>query len=213
MNRPRTILRETWQLVAGVTRRPVETYERIAQSPSPRRALVFIGLVALAAGLFYAAGMAGSGKPAETLGGSLLWGLVGVFGVYGAASAVIWRVARLLGSRATFQVILTAWAGSYVPTLVWFGGLALFHVLFVPSGFLDPASAFGVAGPVVVQVAFLAFSLAAFLWKTLLLYLTLRVAGGLDFRRIVAAAAILAPVAIGYWVLGLHFGWFKVPLI
>ena len=210
----RAALRETWRLVAGVTRRPVETYEKIARVPSPRGAVVFIGGLALvAAGASAAVAIAAGSGPARAAAGFVLWGPVGVFGVYLGASAVIWLVGRALGSQATFEAFLTAWAGSYVPTAAWFSGLTLFHALFVPSGFLDPSAVGGVAGPVVVQVVFLAFSVAAFLWKALLLYLTLRVVGGLDFRRIVAAAAILAPVAIGYWLLGLSLGWFKVPFI
>lgn len=209
-------LSETWALIAGVTRRPVEAYEKIARTPSPRGALIFIGLLALVAAAVGAAitAMSAGAGAARVLATFLAWAALGVFGVYLAASAVIWLVGRLLGSRGSFEAVLTAWAGSYVPTAVWFAGLLLTHVLFAPSGLIDGRFAGAVGGPsAVVQVVFLAFSIAAFLWKALLLYLTLRVVGGLDFRHIVAAAFILAPVAIAYWLVGLYFGWFKVPII
>ncbi len=77
---------------------------------------------------------------------------------------------------------------------------------------MDPGSIWLPPG-IWFQFLFFAFSVACFLWKTLLLHLTLRVVGRLDFRRILVAAVILAPVALGYSALGLHLGWFKVPLI
>jgi len=199
--------------VAGVTRRPVETYEKIARTPSPRGAVIFIGLLSVVPAGVGAAIEAAASGPGAAVAAFVAWATVGVFGVYLAASAVIWLVGRLLGSPGSFEAFLTAWAGSYVPTAVWFGGLLLTHVVFAPPGLIGGGLADAVAGPsIVVQVVFLAFSVAVFLWKALLLYLTLRVVGGLDFRRIVAAAAILAPMAIGYWLLGLYLGWFKVPI-
>ncbi len=207
-------LAETWALVAGVTRRPVETYEKIARTPSPRGAVIFIGLLSLIPAAVMAAIEAVATGPVAAVAAFVAWAAVGVFGVYLAASAVIWLVGRLLGSRGSFEAVLTAWAGSYVPTAVWFGGLLLTHVLFAPPGFIDVRPAGAGPGPsLAVQVVFLAFSVAVFLWKALLLYLTLRVVGGLDFRRIVAAAAILAPVAVGYWFVGSYLDWFKVPFI
>lgn len=207
------ILRETWVFVREVTLRPVEAYERLTTAPSPRGALVWMGFLGLVMGLTAVAVALARGEGVgRIMAAFVLWSAGGVFGVYLAASALIWLVARALGSCGTFETFVTAWAGSYVPTVVWYAGLVLGHALFKPSGLIDPAI-LGRAGPILVQLAFLAFSLAAFLWKLLLLYLTLRVAGKLDFRRIVAAAALLAPVALGYWFLGLYFSWFQVPFI
>lgn len=225
MKIPAGALAEMWSLITGVTRRPVEAYEKIAQTPGSRGAVAFIALITLAVaatGSVRAAIRVGNGAvpPGGSLAGgialSLLWAALGVLGVYFAASAVIWLVGRALGSRGSLSAFLTAWAGSYVPTVVWFAGLLLAHVL-TPLGPEGPVEvnpgSFWFPSGVGFQVIFLAFSVACFLWKSLLLYLTLRVVGRLDFRRIVAAAVILAPVAVGYWWLGLRMGWFKVPVI
>ncbi len=219
--RLRGTLAETGALIWGAARHPLRTYEKMAHTPSPRGALVFLGTLAVVAGAINAAlawgaagapGGGGTSPAAAAAVGFGLGGLVAVFGVYLAASAVIWGVARALGSQATFKAVLTAWAGSYVPTAAWFGGLLAFHGLFDPPGAVDPAS-LSSAGPAIVQGLFMTFSLAAFLWKALLLYLTLRVVGKLDFTRIAMAAVVLAPVAVGYWIIGLSLGWFKVPFI
>lgn len=209
----RGALAETWALVWGVARRPVEAYEKIARRPSPRGGVIFIGLLSLFPAIVGAVIAHGTSGTVGAVAAFFAWGALGGVGVYLAASAAIWLVGRLLGSRGSFEAILTAWAGSYIPTAVWFGGLLLSHLLFAPSGFINPAAPASAGPSMVVQVVFLAFSIGVFLWKALLLYLTLRVVGGLDFRRIIAAAVILAPVAIGYWAVGLYLGWFKVPFI
>ncbi len=213
----RSLPGEVWSLIAGTVRHPVETYEGIARGegavPRPEAGLAFVGLLATAGGLWTALApsrLGGGLVPASAA--FLVVALAMVFGVYLAASTVIWLVMHILGGRGCFGAVLTAWAASYVPTAVWFGGLLLAHVVFAP-GSPFKAAASGGSGYLAFQIVFLVFSIAVFLWKALLLYLTLRVVGGLDFRRIVAAALILAPVALGYWALGLHFGWFKVPAI
>lgn len=211
----RAALTETWGLVGELTRRPVETYERISARPSLRAGFTLVGLIALAFGLAGAVLAAAVSGPAEALKVFILWAVLGVSGVYLAAGGVIWLTARMLGSRAPFRAVLAAWAGSYVPTVVWYAGLFFVHLLVARPGLAGPGAATGGPGgpPVVLQIVFLAFSVACLLWKALLLYLTLRVVGGLDFRRIAAATALLAPVALGYWLLGLHLGWFKVPVL
>ncbi|RJQ08729.1 MAG: hypothetical protein C4551_04790 [Bacillota bacterium] len=211
----REALAQAWSLAREVATRPLAAYERIAAAPPLAGALAFMALLAGAVGIV-AAGIATARTedPGDVVLAFILGGPVAVFAVYAGAAGVIWLVSRALGSRASFEAVLSAWAGSYLPTAVWFAGMLLAHVI-VASGFesstaTDPEA---VPGGVTFQVLFLAFSVAAFLWKALLLYLTLRVVGRLDFRRIVAAAAILAPVAVGYWALGLELGWFKVPFI
>lgn len=208
---------EVWALIAGAARRPVETYEGLARgaggAPRLEAGVAFVGALAVAGGLWASvtSALLGTG-PIYVLAAFLVTALVMVFGVYLAASAVIWLVMRLLGGKGSFEAVLTAWAGSYVPTAVWFAGLLVAHAFFAAESPFDIIP-IGGAGLLAFQIVFLAFSIAAFLWKALLLYLTLRVVGGLDFRRIVAAAFILAPVALGYWALGLHLKWFRVPPI
>jgi len=213
----RQVLRQVWALFDGVARRPLETYERIAVEPPVAGGFGLVGLLAAAVAVVCGAagrvgGPGGPGPPAASrLALALVWGTAGVFGVYLAAGTAVWLTARALGSRATRTAVLTAWAASYTPTLVWFAGLVLAHVMARPSGLSDPAALS--PAPLVFQAVFLAFSLAVFLWKLLCLYLTLRVVGELDFRRIVIATVVLAPFALGYWALGVHLGWFKVPLL
>ncbi|MCL6580419.1 MAG: YIP1 family protein [Firmicutes bacterium] len=214
----RKVLRQVWALFDGVARRPLETYERIAVEPPVAGGLGLVGFLAVAAAAVYVAaglagGMGGPGPPAASrLALALVWWTLGVFGVYLAAGTAVWLAARALGSRASWTAVLTAWAASYAPTAVWFAGLVLAHALVRPSGLLDLGS-LSPAAPLAFEAVFLAFSLAVFLWKLLCFYLTLRVVGGLDFRRIVVAAVILAPLALGYWALGASLGWFKVPLL
>lgn len=210
--------KELQALLTGAVRRPVETCERIrrvsgkvAVAPTARAGLAFVGVLAAVAGASVAWPQAASGAVAALLG--FLWVALGlVLGVFLAATVTIWGVARALGTRAPFGDFLAAWAMSYVPTATWFAGLLLWHALFARPGLVD------LGGPrspafVALMVVFLAFSVAVLAWKLLLLYLTLRVVGGLDFRRIVVAALVLGPVAAGYWALGFYLEWFKVPLI
>jgi len=219
------LLSRLWSLTSGVTLRPLETFESIAQggtgAPTPAAGLLLVGGLGAAAGVTVLAGRArsaglGWAVTAGALGDALAVALGLVLGVFLAASATIWGISRLLGGRGSFGAIVAAWAGSYVPTIAWFTGLLLAHLIapLGPEGMVevDPGSFWFPPG-VWFQLVFLAFSLAMFLWKSLLLYLTLRVVGGLDFRRIVVAAFILGLVAVAYWALGLELGWFKVPLI
>lgn len=198
-------------LAAGVAWDPVELYEKIAAgeagAPDARAGLALVGGLAALLGL--------AATAVSSPGTGLFTGAILVFAVFVAASTTIWSVSRLLGGRAPWGAVLTAWAGSYLPTAIWFGGLILAHWIAQGLGAsaLIPVAPLSFPDATWFQVLFLAFTLAMFLWKSLLLYLNLRILGGLDFRRIVLASLILGAVVMGYWYLGLAWHWFKVPII
>lgn len=211
-----SLARQVRALASGVVWDPVNLYEKIATggtpnasdvgAPGTRAGLTLVGIVAVLLGLA-SASLAAPNR-------ALFTGGILVFAAFLAASTTIWLVSRLLGGRAAWGSVLTAWAGSYVPSAIWFGSLILAQLMASPVGgpATDPIS-LRFPEAAWFQVLFLAFTLAMFLWKSLLLYLNLRILGRLDFRRIVLAALILGTVVTGYWLFGLYLGWFKVPII
>lgn len=130
--------------------------------------------------------------------GALLFG-----GTFFAAAGVVFLACRLVHGQPEWRSVLAAWGVTYVPTGGWFLIMILSHLIFPgPQPYLGT-----------FQIVFAIISLAFFLWKLLLYYFALRLAGQLSFRQIVLATAMLAPVAMAYWVVGYWLGLFKVPLI
>lgn len=136
------------------------------------------------------------------VGGVIGWIILFGFTFFAAAWIVAWAC-RAVGGQAEWREMVAAWGLTYVPTGGWFLMMMLVH--FVPGWTPDWVNPF--------QIAFAVLSLAFFLWKLLLYYFTLRLAGRLTFKQIVLASLILAPIALAYWAGGMYLGLFKVPLI
>lgn len=120
-----------------------------------------------------------------------------------AAAGAVFFACRLVRGSPDWKGMLAAWGLTYVPTGGWFMIMLILHIL-IP----DKHAALSV-----FQVILAILSLAFFLWKLLLYYFALRLAGQLSFRQIVNASIILAPIALAYWAVGYWLGIFEVPLI
>lgn len=130
-----------------------------------------------------------------------------------AAAAVVYWSCRAVGADPDWQAVFAAWGLTYVPTAGWFIVMLLSHLLVPGSALGLPMPIAPATGIGLLQGIFAVISVAFFLWKLLLYYFALRLAGGLSFPQIIKASLILAPIAITYWLVGLQLGLLKVPFI
>lgn len=126
---------------------------------------------------------------------------------YPAAVLAIFGVCRLLIRENRLRSIFTVWGYSYVPTALFF------IVNIVAHAIIDnPRLSQMFTAPWLSLCLWFVICLM-FLWKVLLLAITLRLGGNLDFGRIVMALILLALICGVYWAAVMSFGWVKIPFI
>jgi hypothetical protein len=123
-----------------------------------------------------------------------------------AVSAVLWGIGKVLGGRGEFRKFFVGWCYTLVPTVCWFFGTSLLYLL------LPPPRTTKLSG-IVFSFVYLTISTVLLLWKIILSYLTLRFGLRLGLGRIVATAAVAAPVIGFYSVVLYRVGVFKVPFL
>jgi hypothetical protein len=121
---------------------------------------------------------------------------------YVGAALVISLVCRLVRGEGDPVKHLSAWALTYPATITAFAIIILGHLIF-------PAGSF----PGFPQFLWFAALLAVLLWKVLLYFIYLRAVGGLGFKQMIVASAILFAITLTYeWVI-VTLGIGQVPFI
>lgn len=126
-----------------------------------------------------------------------------VIGTYVGAALVISLACRLVKGNGDPLRHLAAWALTYPATITAFALIILGHLVF-PLGSPLPGPA---------QLVWFALLLAVLLWKLLLYFIYLRVVGGLGFKQMIVASAVLFVVVILYEVAMVSLGMGQVPFI
>lgn len=115
-------------------------------------------------------------------------------------------VGKLVGGKGSLQQIYLLWIFSLIPTLVWFFVTSVLYLLFPPPRTLSfPGKLY--------SVVFIAFSIAVFLWKAILYYLTLRFSLKLDLWRIIQVSSVAIPAVLVYSLLMYRWGVFRIPFL
>lgn len=188
----------------GIILRPYETYRRIIENGRLSE-LPYIGL--LLAFYFALASLVKTAAFRPFL-------LTAVFMKLAIASGAcfllvvltLWLAGRAVGGRGTLRGVVSGWAYTLVPTLLWFLATSILYV------FLPPPRTESLPG-IVFSLLYLVFSVMLFFWKITLAYLTLRFGMRLDLSKILTVAAISLPMAGLYSYIMYRFGIFKVPFI
>jgi hypothetical protein len=125
---------------------------------------------------------------------------------YGLSVFFLWHIGRIIGGRGTVRSLAVSWGYTLVPTLAWFFTTSLLYVI------LPPPRTSGVLG-IGFSFIYLCFSAAVFLWKGILVYLSLRFGMKLTLPKIFVVLAVFLPAAGLYSVLLYRFGIFRVPFL
>lgn len=113
---------------------------------------------------------------------------------------------HLVGGKGNPRQIYTLWIFSLLPTLVWFFTASILYLILPPPRTM---SFFGK----LYSVVFIAFSIAVFLWKSILYYLTLRFSLKADLWKIIQISTLILPVVFVYSLIMYRLGIFRIPFI
>lgn len=136
-----------------------------------------------------------------------IFGMLIALVTYPIAVILIYLVCRFFVHENRLSSFFYVWGFSYLPTLLFSIGNILVHLL-QKNDWLTPI----MVNPI-FQICLWAFFILTFLWKLLLLAITLRLAGNLNLLQIIQAITILGLLVLFYWWGGFILGWFKVPFI
>lgn len=125
---------------------------------------------------------------------------------YFLVSQVIYKIGKLLGGVGESSTFMILWAFTLLPTLSWFLITTIFYVL------LPPPRAPSLKG-MAFSFLFMVFSLACFLWKGILYYLSLRIGLHLTTIKIGLVSMLVLPLIFLYAYLLFKLKIFGVPFI
>lgn len=137
----------------------------------------------------------------------LISGMLIALVTYPIAVILIYLVCRIFVRENRLSSFFNVWGFSYLPTLLFSIGNILVHLLQKFDWFMT-----AMVNPL-FQICLGTFIILTFLWKVLLLAITLRLAGNLNLLQIIKAITILGLLLLFYWWGGFILGWFKVPFI
>lgn len=187
-----------WRIISH----PYEFFEEAVEQGRPAPAtIVFLGALVIDYTLWWLVCRPENAASVNVLLTQLLLPLA----TYPLAVAFIYFICRILGPESRLQSFFSVWGYTYLPTIAFFG--LMFMAYFIDARF-GPLP----HHPLLIFGLWAVISLI-FLWKVLLLAITLRLAGNLNFRQIFTAGLLLAGVVGIYWAIVYHFQWWKVPFI
>lgn len=195
----RSIFRNLWRLISH----PYAFFEAAIEKNNPIPAALFFILAWL---MTYGGWwLIGGGELISS--GSRLIGVFLPLLSYPVAVTVIYLVSHLLMRENHWRSFLAVWGFSYLPTFGFFlVNIGVHKLAKIPwLGFIFNQPLFLIVLWVLI--------LLMLLWKFLFLAITLRLAGNLNLKQIIAAMILLALVVAGYWWAILSLGWLKIPFI
>lgn len=196
----------------GVFQKPHATYLRLSRNKGYNTQIIFIWFLVLATLFFSRAVDAGIfSKPlffVISLGKLYFFAIITfLLSVY-----LIYLLGVLFGLPGNIKTIIILWGFTYIPTIVWFSGMAIIFYLFSQFG-QGVWPHINLQYKNILSILLAAFSIALFYWKLILYYLTLRVGFRTGWRKIIAISLIFFPSAAGYSYLMYRLGIFKVPFL
>lgn len=114
--------------------------------------------------------------------------------------------ARLLNKNINLSSFLFTFTYSLLPTLIWFIINSVFYF------FLPPPRSITITGKI-FSILFIAFSISLFIWKMILVYLSLRFSTKLGFYKIIYFLLLYLCIFIPYSMLLYQFKIFRIPFI
>lgn len=118
----------------------------------------------------------------------------------------LFLLGRLVGSTGSLKSLCILWAYSLLPTLMWFFTTSFLYIL------LPPPRTVSFLGKL-YSVLFFSFSLALFLWKVILYYLTLRFGLRIDLPRIMFVSVAVALEVVGFSLIMYRLAIFRIPFL
>lgn len=184
---------------------PYLTYRRLSSTKTDVQQTLFIFL--LVASYFLFAGLIRSGMKNpfilslkfSSLIFSFLAGLLIIMSLF-------YLIAILNKSKWDGEKVFILWVYSLWPTLIWFLATSVLYLL------LPPPRTFSIPGKL-YSLIFISFSLALFLWKLILYFLTFRFGLKFNIYQIGLSSLIIFPILSIYAVVMYRLGIFRIPFI
>lgn len=189
----------------GCINNPYVTYRKLADEKTEWGSTIYILL--FSAGYFLFASLVRTGLRNPFLltiqfNTLLLGGLLGfLFFVLS-----LFLLGRLVGSTGSLKSLCILWAYSLLPTLMWFFTTSFLYIL------LPPPRTVSFLGKL-YSVLFFSFSLALFLWKVILYYLTLRFGLRIDLPRIMFVSVAVVLEVVGFALIMYRLAIFRIPFL
>lgn len=118
----------------------------------------------------------------------------------------LYLLGKVWGGAGKLCHLVTLWAYTLLPTVIWFFLTSILYIL------LPPPRTLSIWGKL-YSVIFIAVSVGLLFWKMILYYLTLRFGLRLDLFRIVVSTVMIAPIIAVYSILMYRMGIFRIPFI
>lgn len=190
---------------AGSINSPYVTYRKLAGGHTDLKQTVFIPAFVIFYFIFVATIRNGIRNPyllTVKFNFLLVAAVVGFLLMLG----LFYFTGHLVGGKGNLRQIYTLWIFSLLPTLVWFFATSILYLILPPP---RTVSFFGK----LYSVVFITFSIAVFLWKIILYYLTLRFSLKVDLWKIVQISTVILPVVFTYSLIMYRLGIFRIPFI
>lgn len=188
----------------GVATIPYESYRHIVKKGSSAE-LLFVALVAAAYLAIASLVRTAAFRPYLLTRQFVILVSASLIGaVY--TSLVLYGIGRLLGGNGAYRRFVVAWGYTLLPTVSWFLMTSLLYIVLPPP---RTTSVKGFA----FSFLYLVLSTALLLWKTTLVYLTLRFGLRLDLVRIITTVVVSLPFIGGFSLLMYRLGIFRIPFL
>ncbi|MBI3380207.1 hypothetical protein HY029_05630 [Candidatus Gottesmanbacteria bacterium] len=191
--------------LAGIFNSPYVTYRKLSHEKTYLSQTVFIPLLIFLYFAFVSTLRSGIKNPFLL---TIKFNTLIFFSILGFVMmlAVFVVGGKLLNIKTQIERLYLLWIYSLVPTLVWFFTTSILYLI------LPPPRTMTFLGKLYSTV-FITFSVAVFLWKMILYYLTLRFSLKIDLWKISQISTLVIPCVIIYSFIMYKLGIFRIPFL
>lgn len=189
----------------GTLNSPYATYRKIVVDDESAKQTVFIWFAAFLYFIFAVAIRSGLRNPyilTMELNILMISGMTGFF----VFLCLLYLIGKVLGGRGKLKSFYILWVYSLLPTIIWFFLTSVMYLILPPPRTL---SIWGKS----FSIIFIALTIALFLWKAVLYYLTLRFGLKLELLKISLITLIVLPVAVVYSLFTYRLGIYRIPFL